>query len=46
MTRAPRYLYAALAFAFVAGILLQVYYIGLALFDDPSKAKLHADFGW
>jgi pheromone shutdown protein TraB len=46
MIRAVRYLYAALAFAFVLGILLQIYFIGLALFDNPKNAELHANFGW
>jgi len=46
MIRGARYLYAALAYAFVVGILLQVYFIGLALFDNPKNAELHADFGW
>ena len=46
MTRVARYLFAALAWAFVAGILVQVYLIGLALFDDSKNAQLHADFGW
>ena len=46
MIRVARYLYAALAYAVVVGILLQVYVIGLALFDDPKNAELHANFGW
>ena len=46
MTRAARYVYAALAYAFVVGILLQVYFIGLALFNNPKTAELHTNFGW
>jgi hypothetical protein len=46
MIRSARYLYAALAWAFVAGIVLQVFFIGLALFDGPENFKLHTDFGW
>ena len=46
MIRGARYLYAALAYAFVVGILVQVFFIGLALFDNPRIAELHANFGW
>lgn len=43
---AARYAYAALAWAFLFGVLVQVFFIGLALFDDPGSVKLHVDFGW
>ena len=41
-----RYVYAALALAFVAALLLQVYFIGLGLFDSSEYKDLHATFGW
>ena len=46
MVRASRYVHLALAWAFVAGLVLQVYFIGLALFGSPEFAGVHADFGW
>jgi hypothetical protein len=46
MIRGARFVNAALAGAFVAGILLQVYFIGLGLFSSPEYTQLHADFGW
>ena len=41
-----RYAYAALAVAFVVAILLQVYFVGLGLFDGPENLELHRNFGW
>jgi hypothetical protein len=46
MVRAARYAYFALAWAFVAGVVLQVFFIGLALFAASEYRQLHADFGW
>lgn len=46
MIRAARYAYAALAWAFVAGILLQVFYAGLGIFEKSQGFDLHANFGW
>jgi hypothetical protein len=46
MVRGARYLYAALAWAFVAGILVQVFFIGMALFVKPQNFALHVNFGW
>ncbi|MEO8638365.1 MAG: DUF6220 domain-containing protein [Chloroflexota bacterium] len=46
MVRAARFVYAALAWAFVAGILLQVYFIGLGLFSSADYKEIHASFGW
>ena len=46
MIRGARYVYATLAWAFVAGILLQVYFIGLGLFSSPDYNDTHANFGW
>jgi hypothetical protein len=44
--RGARYAYAALAWAFVVGILLQVFFIGLGLFVKPQNFDLHVNFGW
>jgi len=46
MVRAARYAYFALAWAFVAGVLLQVFIIGLGLFAGSEYRALHAEFGW
>jgi hypothetical protein len=46
MVRASRYAYAALAWAFLVGLLVQVFLIGLGLFDDAELRKTHASFGW
>lgn len=46
MVRAARYAYFALAWAFVAGVVLQVFFIGLGLFVGSGYRELHADFGW
>jgi hypothetical protein len=41
-----RYAYAALASAFVVAILLQVYFVGLGLFDGAENLEVHRNFGW
>jgi hypothetical protein len=46
MLRVARYVYPILAWAFVAGVMLQVFFIGLGLFDGTEYRQLHADFGW
>jgi nicotinamide riboside transporter PnuC len=46
MVRVARYAYVALAWAFLAGVVLQVFFIGLGLFDGADYRQLHADFGW
>lgn len=46
MTRGARYAYATLAWAFVAGILVQVFFAGLGIFDGPKDFELHVNFGW
>ena len=46
MVRGARFVYAALAWLFVAGILLQVYFIGLGLFGSSDYKEVHATFGW
>lgn len=46
MVRGGRFVYAALAWAFVVAILLQVYFIGLGLFSSSDFKEIHATFGW
>ena len=46
MVRGARYAFVALAWAFIAGIVLQVFFIGLGFFVDPDNMELHATFGW
>lgn len=46
MVRAAQFGYAALAGAFVVGILIQVYFIGLGLFSSSDYKEVHAAFGW
>jgi hypothetical protein len=46
MVAAARYAYAALAWAFVAGVVLQVFFIGLGLFANPDFRALHVNVGW
>jgi hypothetical protein len=46
MVRAARYAYFTLAWAFLAGVVLQVFFIGLGLFVGADYRQLHADFGW
>jgi len=46
MVRAARFAFVALAFAFAAGIVLQVFFIGLGLFVGSENLGLHRDFGW
>ena len=46
MIRAARYAYAVVAWATVAAIILQVFFIGLGLFDGSDKLELHRTFGW
>ncbi len=41
-----RYVYAALAWAFVAGVVLQVFLAGLGLFVGSDNFTLHTEFGW
>lgn len=43
---AARYAYMVLAWAFVVGVVVQVFLIGLGLFADPDSVKLHIEFGW
>lgn len=46
MVRGARYAYLALAWLFVAGVVLQVFFIGLALFVGSENFALHRDFGY
>ncbi len=47
MVRASRVAYAVLAWAFVVGMVVQVFLIGLGLLSgQPSGTALHRDFGW
>lgn len=46
MVRASRVLYVVLAWAFLAGLVAQVFLIGLGLFSDPKMREVHASFGW
>jgi len=46
MTRAARYAYLVLAWAFVVGLVFQVFLIGMALFDGAEARQTHKDFGW
>jgi bacteriorhodopsin len=44
--RGARFAYAALAWAFVAAIVVQVFLIGLGLFAGSQNLELHRNFGW
>lgn len=46
MARGARYAYIALAWAFVAGVVLQVFFIGMALFVGRENIELHVGLGW
>jgi nicotinamide riboside transporter PnuC len=46
MARGARYAFVALAWAFVAGVVLQVFFIGLGLFAGSENLELHVTFGW
>ena len=45
MTRAARYAYLVLAWAFLVGVVVQVFLIGLALFGSASTEN-HVTLGW
>ena len=45
MTRSARYAYAILAWGFLVGVVVQVFFIGLALFSDASTEN-HRTLGW
>lgn len=46
MARWLAYLYAGLAWAFVAGVVLQIFLAGLGLFVGSENFALHTTFGW
>lgn len=46
MARYLHVAFAVLAWIFVATIVIQVFLIGLGLFDDPSFQETHRDFGY
>ena len=46
MVRVARYAFAVLALTFAAGIVLQVFFIGLGLFVGSESLALHREFGW
>lgn len=43
---AARYAYVVLAWAFLVGVLVQVFLIGLGLFGEPDAVELHVNLGW
>src|SRR3954470_11187780 len=46
MSRYLTIAYAVFAWLFVAALIVQVFLIGLALFDDPSFRETHRQFGF
>ena len=46
MTRGFRVAYAVVAWAFLIGLVVQVFLIGLYLFSDPAALSAHMSFGW
>ena len=46
MVAGARMAYVALAWLFVVGVLVQVFFIGLTLFVDEKNVELHRNLGW
>jgi hypothetical protein len=46
MIALARYLYPALAWLFLLGVVVQVFFIGLALFAGRENLELHVSLGW
>ena len=46
MTRAARYAYLVLAWVFVAGLAIQVFFAGLGIFAGASNFETHVNFGY
>jgi Family of unknown function (DUF6220) len=46
MIRGARYAYVALAWAFVAALLVQTLFIGLGLFGESDFREVHVSVGW
>lgn len=46
MIQTARFAYVILAWAFLAGVVVQVFFIGLTLFAGPEHVELHVALGW
>jgi hypothetical membrane protein len=46
MVRAFRWLFAILAWLFLGGLVIQVFFAGVGIFGDRSALATHAEFGW
>jgi bacteriorhodopsin len=46
MVRGARYVHLALAWAFLVGLVVQVFFIGLGLFAGSENVALHVNLGW
>jgi hypothetical protein len=46
VTQAARYVFAGLAWLFLVGIVVQVFFIGLALFAGEENLESHVTLGW
>ena len=46
MTQAARYVFAGLAWLFLVGVVVQVFFIGLGLFAGSRNIELHVTLGW
>lgn len=46
MTRAARYAYLLLAWAFLAGLAVQVFFAGLGIFAGAANFETHVNFGY
>lgn len=46
MVRAARVAYLVLAWAFLVGVVVQVFFIGLGLFAGSQNLELHVTLGW
>lgn len=46
MVAAARYAYLVLAWGFVVGVVVQVFFIGLGLFAGSQNIELHVTLGW
>lgn len=46
MTRAARYAYPILAWAFLAGLAVQVFFAGLGIFAGSANFETHVSFGY
>ena len=46
MTQAARYVFAGLAWLFLVGVVVQVFFIGLGLFAGSENLEPHVTLGW